>query len=405
MKQRAISSVYGRIEELAIAMKGEVNERLVARSFTKMFQAFNDRTRIVVLGKFSEDLRNDPEQAIKAVLKNCYIDDRHGVVLVDACHPQQTGALTDWIEDPFVVLQSTDGNVTLLEPFLFEQTKGHLMAEQFSNGLSTLIRSTRFHLEGGNILVGDDFAVVGKDLLMRNMVAFRSNHKSDQEAELWIGEKFRELLGVNYIIWCGLESPTLNKLGLSIGKEAMQPLFHIDLFVTLGGKSRGPGREGDELVFVAQIDTDGKRVDKYVKGLPRNEQDKRWSYLKTLAKQLDEIKDLFEHYHENNFGPRFHVVRIPIQIEFPPEGEKPLVLSYNNCLVEYYDGIRRAYLPDFEIPEHKGSDCGGCARCFTHNKFQGLGFRITWVEASFHSKAKEHGALNCMTKVLKRSKY
>lgn len=408
MKLRALSSVYGRIEVIALAVGGEITASKFKRKYSNFIRAFSDRTKIVVLGKVKKntDAQNE-EIGINEVLDEALIDKDSYLVLIDANHPEQDEDLGKWIEDPFSVLESPTGMVTLLEPFYFKHKHNQLIAEQLSNGFDTLIKSTELEIEGGNILVGDDYVIIGKDLLYKNLSPEASSSKPDSPLFLKekgkIEAKIRADYGVNFVIWAGSDEPLPNPLNLARNEDSnRQPLFHIDLYLTLGGRSSDLQKQGDEVIFVAKLILTKAMYKHYAPDL-EFKKDSRFFYLEQLQAQLNEAAKFFDEYGKTEMGPRFHVVRIPMQVIFPQdENEKPIIRSFNNCLTEWYYGIRRAYLPSFGL--HQENEDEPCLECQAAAKFEGRGFRVEFVEASFRKFAKENGSLNCMTKVLKRSK-
>ena len=391
MKMKATSSVYGKIEEILIAIEGE-KEGLKAEDIKKQFglviSAFRDRQEIVCLGNFAEG-----ESVTQAL----------GAHLLKPVCTEYGEQHDEWVQDPFCVLSGPEGVTTLLEPYFFEKINNRFLAEQLSHGHGTLIRSTRFHLEGGNILVGDDYMLVGMDCAEENRVKVFGGKIDLEEACEKLTKDFRELFGVNYVIWIGSKSPLTNPLKMPMGPHLLQPIFHIDMFLTLGGKSNSEKHQGDELVFVADIHFNPSEVNPYddVKG--HEENDPRFVHLNEFKNSLDETARYLEEYHLNQPGPQFHVKRLPMQVILS-EQEETTVYSYNNCLVEYYHGIRRAYLPQFRLLEHNGENprCE-CSHCRARKAFEGLGFRVTFVDDTFDQRAKLRGGLHCITKVLRRS--
>ena len=65
---------------------------------------------------------------------------------------------------------------------------------------------------------------------------------------------------------------------------------------------------------------------------------------------LDDVADFFKHEVQNAPGPNFEVIRLPMEIVIEA-GQAPHLRSYNNCLIESYDRVRKVYLPRFEDHE------------------------------------------------------
>jgi len=396
---RAVSSVYGPIQELAIAMKGEIDPEIVAHHYSKFLQSFSHRTEVVVLGKFSgdflESLPNPYNRSIRKVIGG------HNVLMVDALQYKVNAQVnTRWIEDPFIVLEMLDDRVALLEPFDSRQMQ---VAGQLSNAYGAFIKSTDLKLEGGNMLVGDDYVLIGKDQLVANLelVGVDSAH-SYSVLKQNLEDRLRDLLGIKRIIWVGNYTCLRNMLALPGPNFSWQPLFHLDMFLTLGGRSSAQDYQGDEMIFVAELKLEPKDLESYVQGdLGEEGEDGRWKPLRLFKDRLDEVARFFEDHHHHDPGPRFHVERFPIRVKLC-QNRPTVIHSFNNCLVEWYDGFRRIYLPQYDVV----GNCEGKSslQCWTESLLSDLGYRVTWVDGSFSAYAKDNGALNCMAKVLKRGR-
>jgi hypothetical protein len=185
----------------------------------------------------------------------------------------------------------------------------------------------RICLEGGNLLAGKkndvNFIIVPESIIYENRNLYPGAPNNDLKIKL------TDELGFIFsaeVIWID-DSAFVNK------KDGYQScLFHLDLYITLCGETD----QGKQLVLIADVDGSGKDV------LSPNA-------LSRLKNGLDKIASDFQQMD-------FEVGRVPLpyQQELNNNTTKNVitkVFSYNNCLVENYDGHRRIYIPGYnDIP-------------------------------------------------------
>ncbi len=74
-----------------------------------------------------------------------------------------------WARDPFLVRETTTAASSLVEPIEFHRAADALLADILDDGLDVDIVQSPLAIEGGNILVGEDYVVVGGDTLFRTL--------------------------------------------------------------------------------------------------------------------------------------------------------------------------------------------------------------------------------------------
>jgi len=161
---------------------------------TTVVNALPSRTRVTIL-------TNDPRAFVVARNPN-----PQRVRLLDL---PADSAFTIWPQDPFVVLAHKDGRRILLESAAFERADDRLLAQRLAEGLRCERRTSRWVLEGGNIVVGARHAFVGANTVRHNAV--RSNVPEEQ-----VVGGFQEEFGRPVLV-----------LG-----PVPQPIGHIDMAVT-----------------------------------------------------------------------------------------------------------------------------------------------------------------------------
>jgi hypothetical protein len=394
---RALSSVYGKIEQMLLAYpggKGGVDAADILKRYGKLFEAFRDRVTFVILGHFGEDsdLLDQARLAFEAAMRASQLDPAQHLIV---CHaPLAAGnarALAskphefdhkDFIQDPFVVMETDTGATVLLEPITQLNPRNAYVAEQLAAQAGFLVQPTAFKLEGGNILIGDDFALVGKNTLLMNLEL--GCRMQPQHPEAWVRGELARILGVRYLYWVGMETPLdLGDFHNTGHGYHQQPFFHLDLFLTLTGKTS----KGDEGIAVGKIEIDSV--------LDANDEDK--VRLADINTALETITVQLQRLGRDLQGPRLHIVTWEMGGKILTSGKTRSFVpySYNNAHIESFAGISRAYLPQY--PSCKDLE----QRIASKLKVLNIQHQI-FIDNDFDFHASRHGSLHCLSKVLKR---
>lgn len=248
--------------------------------------------------------------------------------------------------------------------------------------------SSSFEYEEGNILIGDDYMLVGENVL---------RGRSDCTSQT-IATQLSNLFGVETIVPIGCEKFSFGSLDTVQNnvnwKRGRQPIFHIDLFVSLAGRDI----HGNEIVIVGDPiytclgdeNTDDERDGKII--------------VKRIRKKLNkEIIPSLQKF-ELTRGRRFKVVRIPMPLAYyRKEGETQKRWywnSYNNSLVEFIShNDKQVWMPTFGHG-HKFADLAS----FDLQAmliWESLGFKVNLM-TDYNLLAQRQGAIRCITKVLSR---
>lgn len=396
-ESKALSNVYGKIQAILMVspVNFEADDKIIHQRFQGIASQLKDRVSYVVVGQYGEGASLVPELkedanflSLQEIVKAENTDSPLEYIRLDY-EPQPASQAEDnpspWVQDPFVVLETPQGDRIFLEPMDHLRKGNEYLAEKIASCTDSYLKPTELMIEGGNILVGDDYALIGRNLLHRNMKKIpRFQTMNEEEAKKEITQRFKHLLGVQYVIWIGRDEALLEAARLGQQHEGFQPFFHLDFFVTLGGIEK---EQGHELVFVAKID------ENFIAG-EKEKFRKEWTQLQGF---LDEVEAFLV---KDRRGPKFKVRRIKVGLKISPEG-KAVVYTYNNALVEWFYGVRRAYLPIYH--EVKKLDWDLAESC--KKSFESEGFSVYPIEACLDYRLRENGSLNCMVKVLSRSKY
>lgn len=409
IQTRALSSVYGKIEQMLLAYPGGkegVDQHDIIKRYGNLFMAFRDRVTFVVMGHFgsNSDLIQKAQRAFENAMRESFLDPDQQLII---CHAPLAGGTVrkakqakpttlqmgdedldhkDFIQDPFVVMETETSATVLLEPINQVLPRNAYVAEQLASQAGFLIQPTDLILEGGDILIGDDFALVGRNTLLRNTALGerKSPDKSPEKVEAWVQMELARLLGVRYLYWIGLKEPLDLGSFHNTGEQHCQPFFHIDLFLTLTGKTE----DGEEGIAIGKIDLG------HVKDANPEERHK----LVQINEALKEIEATLQRFGKEVPGPRFKVVTWEMGGVIDRNGKSPhfIPYSYNNAHIESYSGISRAYFPrynGFEALEKK-----------IQSKLRVLNIQTeVFIDNDFEYHSSRHGSLHCLSKVLKRN--
>lgn len=288
-----------------------------------------------------------------------------------------------WAQDHAVVLEGP----VLLRSSSFRRRGDEGIAAQVAEATGIELRSSDLVFEGGDVLIGDDFVLVGSD-----SVEATRTLRSDPDPDATV-ERFRHELGRNvHAVGCRTRVPPrltrpievdgterLEIIHDGVGKR--QPLFHLDLFVTLAGRSA----EGRYRVLV---------------GSPSLADDLLGR--STLPHAMD---GLFDEIAEELERMDFDVVRNPLPLTHA-DGSRDgnaIRLWYfataNNALVQIDAATGdHVWLPTYG---HRAWSELAVTDAANRRIWEDLGFTVHELP-SFHAFAQKIGALGCIVKVLER---
>jgi hypothetical protein len=165
--------------------------------------------------------------------------------------------LTDWAEDGYVSLKdASDGSGYLMEPWEFLRSGDALIADAVEEHTDVAASSAPLIFQGGNCLVGDDFWMMGADYFADTLDLLHGGRppvmappgEDEQEFARSLFSKYvdaeRELILVGtpkpipLRQWVGEHRDGTFLLHRAAdGAGTYQPIFHIDMFVTLIGRN------------------------------------------------------------------------------------------------------------------------------------------------------------------------
>lgn len=422
-----LSSVEGRIQDLLIILPNLANEvsEQEYEEVVSLFDAQGTVYRFLLLdtpsrllfefetnrdgGRGGSRPQTDPKEVMRDIIdlrptmdfRSLMRNWQHEVNLI-----KQGNALMyeRWAQDPFVVKTWGDACL-LLQPVHTQRMSYHFLPMELAAhpGTRCLVQPCQLYLEGGNVLRGMRHVILGKDLLRINqdlraeMIAqeapltYRANVARHQPFAV---REFAEALGVEEaeVLVLGAETAAPKYTGpREEEKTSYQPLFHIDLYLTLGGWY--DNRQAQELAFVASPSL----ADALLAGTKAGERC-QVSHATWQAR--------FDGAATQLAGAGYQVVRLPILLL------GGLCYSWNNCLIEVDGDFRRVTLASYQVPDDQDKHDqlnSSLARVEAQVQatYEAYGFVVHWLRedryGTFRSVVRQRGGLHCITKVLRRT--
>ena len=297
-----------------------------------------------------------------------------------------------WAEDGYAAV-AEDGMTYLVEPFSFPRYGDSLVADFLANADPALERTQApLYFQGGNILIGDDFFLIGADYpattlrYVGDVLTPRPNERPADLVRRLYGEYLDPDRRLGYV---GSTLPVPEQLTRRVtinGAEwteivymgnrpgTTQPIFHIDMFITLADR----GADGRYRLLVGDPQAAANILG-----------------VQTPAQAMAPV---FDDIAEGLRRQGFQVLRNPLPLVHADDLDRRLrswyFASANNALVS--DGI--VYLPTYghgSWPELAATDEAN-GQIWTE-----LGFEVVYL-TDFHPFAENLGAVHCIKKYLSR---
>lgn len=391
MSVQAVSSVYGEIKKMLLTYpeSSPLPNDVILQRYHGIFKALGKNIHFVILAY------KDAHKKIMQTAKNAGLSERH-ITLVEAKLSPVTSvrefisrqgdgswlAFVDdpshsiWAQDAYCILNDDSNNCIMMEPLSFNRHGDHFIAEQIAAHTDIQIETTQYYIEGGNMLCGDNYVLIGNDYLHESMAT---------TGESWrqVTEGLKRCLGVDYVKWVGLDEEV--NFDIEIHQGDFQPIFHIDMFITLAGKNTA----GKEIILVG----DTRLAKTLLEQTPVPE--KISNAFDAIAKQLQDDEKL-----------NCEVMRVPLDLWLNDDDDPTTgtFLTYNNCLIEVYGQQKKVYIPAYASVSNSSVNRRKLDSEIKHFYENQLGFEVTMMDGSYHELCKNGGSLHCITKTLRRGK-
>jgi hypothetical protein len=421
---RLISSCQGRIEQILFAFPAwAVEDAESAIAYRSVISALRPGTEFVVV--HSASARTPIEEWFAAA--------GHAGAVTYVPMPDYVN-FTDWAEDGYVaLLDATDQMPYLMEPWDFQRAGDALIADAVEEYAGIRAAQAPLIFQGGNCLIGDDFWLLGADYFADSLALLQGRRPPvtlpdavDPGAALvqlfsdYVdGGRALTLVGTRKPIpvpqFRGRREGDRYFLDLpSGGTGAFQPIFHIDMFLTLVGR-RDDGRftvlvgdpaKADELLGTTSPYALVAVYDQLAGDLAAAGFDVRRTPLvhrPTLGQTLS-LADIRAIAQREKSAALAAAAR-ELATAGATDDTGVVVrdwhhVTWNNCLVENGDDAgRHVYLPTFGHGEN--ADLAVLDQQTT-TVWEDLGFEVHAL-ADFNSFARRQGVVHCIKKYLRRS--
>ncbi len=386
---RLVSSAHGALDRLLLTVpayaagtvEGQTNP--IAAAYRDLIAALPDTVRYTVV---THDAVADE---VAGWFTGC--SDPEIIAAPDHLH------FSVWAEDGYVVARDAAGETFLIEPFEFPRYGDGLIADFVSNATALSHTQAPLYFQGGNVLIGDDFFLIGADYPAKSLGYLNRvlipapgeapadaihrlyrEHLDDQRSLHFVGStvpvptQTTRQIEIDGELWTEV-------LHLGNGQGTVQPLFHIDMFLTLAGRD-AHGR------YRIVVGDPGLAAS--VLGVPP------WPHA---------MQEVFDNIAQQLRDLGFAVTRNPLPLVYvddPVYRERQWYFATaNNALVEVGDaGHDRVWLPAYGFGAWEELSATDAANL---DVWRGLGFEATLL-ADFHPFAANLGAVHCITKYLGR---
>jgi hypothetical protein len=339
--------------------------------------------------------------------------------------------LTDWAEDAYVAL-TEDGESYLMEPWTFRRGGDAMIADAVEEYTDVRASSAPLIFQGGNCLVGSDFWLLGKDYFADTIYLFNEPQPpvgvgQNGDPRMLATETFsRYVDATRRLILIGTRKPIpiVGHVGskqdgvfyldvAASGAGTFQPIFHIDMFLTLVGEN-GDGKFevlvgspslADERLGTTSPFALGAVYDDIAESLGREGFVVRRNPLvhrSTLGRRatLPELTELTQR-------PGGESVALAIaQLRKAGADDSTEIqvrdwhhITWNNCLVENAGAMGKdVYLPTFG---HEPYEDLAIIDAEMSELWESLGFTVHLL-ADFNPFARRQGVVHCIKKYVRR---
>ena len=382
-----VSSADGDISRLLLTIPSyAVADDIMAAAYQELIRSLPEAVELVVL--VQDAAHEDVEAWLKTARK---IGTWTSQTFDDALN------ISIWAEDGYVVARDgAAGPTYLIEPYAFPRYGDGLVADFVSNFTDLRDTQAPLYFQGGNCLIGDTFFFIGADYPANSIQYISSSvltPPSSKDPVEFIHDQYKSYLDVGrelYYVGSRLKVPAEAIRPITLDGESWteivcggnkpgttQPLFHIDMFVTLVGR----GTEGYELLVG----------------------DPRLAYETLGFDKLPEhaMADVFDDIAASLSGLGFVVRRNPLPIVYmddPEVRERQWYFATSNNALVQNGSTKEVWLPTYGYGVWRDLEKTDQAN---KDLWESLGFTVHQLP-DFHPFAENLGAVHCIKKYLAR---
>lgn len=242
-----VSSCLGRITRVLLTMPDYVFEdSYYLEVYRTLIQHLGTGTRFVVA------VHERYAERIEALLRESGLKTNPDIVAIsDSIH------FSVWAEDAYVCsIDKQTGATYLLEPFSFTRLGDMIIADAIKEVTDVRNYQTILTFQGGNCLIGDRFWLIGNDYIEDTLWSFQDNdspylpkNKAKKDTNIDdVIQAFKDFVdSERRLIPVGTTKHVIGSVPLATKEDGQiylnfvrgtgygQPIFHIDMFITLIG--------------------------------------------------------------------------------------------------------------------------------------------------------------------------
>lgn len=243
-----VSSFSGSIDRILFCFPNWASDNKdLSPAYQSVIRALRPGTRFVVV--HHESIRSKVEPWFTA--SGHKPDDVTFVSLPDYVN------LTDWAEDAYVALKDlADGSSYLMEPWDFKRAGDALIADAVEEYSDIKASQAPLIFQGGNCLIGTDFWLLGKDYFVDTVELLQGQRPpvmapGEKPINDFVTSLFGKYIDKSrklHLIGTKKAIPLRTYVGTKTGTDyyldsvaggvgTFQPIFHIDMFVSLVGQN------------------------------------------------------------------------------------------------------------------------------------------------------------------------
>ena len=389
-KPRIVSSAHGPIRQMLLTYPSYAQDQYsYGPVYRELIARLPSSTRFIILTH--REVLTEVEQ----ILDSAGAASR--ATLIEA--PEHLHFLV-WAQDPYVVVQDVGVSPVatfLIEPFTFPRVGDALIADLVSEATPIDHTQSPLYFQGGNLLIGDRFVLLGADYPAKTAAIIQQfGHirvPDGVDTARHVRDLYRQTFAPDFdLFYVGTSLPVpqyrMRRFRLQgeewaeelfLGTGVTQPIFHIDMFLSLAGRSRS----GRYRVLVGSPIAADRILDR--------------------PPVSHSIPEVFDSVARNLTRQGFEVVRNPLPITYVDDLEFRVRTWYfatsNNCLVQIDPGSGNHVW----LPTYGHGDWADLAATDEENAriWDRLGFEVHFLP-DFHPFAQNLGSLHCLTKYLDR---
>lgn len=407
-----VSSSEGQIKAMLLTIPFGTTVGDFEAIYRRLFESLPDYTRFICL------VNTDT----KATVEQWLSEYSHSQTPIVIEAPNYVG-FSIWAQDAYAVCSTSDEKIYIIEPLSFLRYADAVIADFVAAATDIDGFQVPLYFQGGNILIGDDFWLIGIDYPTNTLNYIHDAIFPDpgETPQALVRRLFQENLDVSReLIYVGSPTPVPTQdvvLVMEEGKYFVdmvfqgnkdgtaQPMFHIDMFMTLAGRNT----EGKYRILV---------------GDPSLAPPAPSELTATYSMQI--VYDAIARVLPSD---RFEVIRNPLPLTYAsrkisvealnrPQDRKLYEIylalrnagltevdlrswyfaTANNALVEITSAARRVWLPTYGYDDYSYLE-----ESDNRNReiWENMGFEVTLLP-NFHRLARGLGAVHCIQKYIER---